>query len=80
MFSPIVSNSIFFIDILIVGIFFLVIGLGMGMIIFYYSTKDYPKKKYKIRVEKMLLLYVDSVILVLLITIILLFYTRGWIL
>ena len=79
IFSSLISNFIFCIDIQIIGGFFLGIGSGMGLIIAYYyrsTSKAYPKKKHKISIERMLELHVFIGLLLLFLTIVLLFYIK----
>jgi len=80
MFSSLIINSFFFIDLLIIGVFFLGIGLGMGIIVAYYYMviKKHSKKKHKIGIERMLVLYVIFGIFLLLLTLVLVFNFKIW--
>lgn len=82
MFSSIIRNSTFGIDVQIIGIFFLEIGYGMGVIIayFFYSNKKHTKKKPKFSLERMLVLHVFLGIVLLFLTLILISYIRFGIL
>ena len=76
MLSSIFSYAFFSIDILVIGIIFLGIDSGMAIIIAYYYKEIKQKNKLKIKLERMLALYMVLGILLLLSTIVLLFYIK----
>ena len=76
MLSSIFSYTFFSNDILVIGIIFLGIGSGMAIIIVYYYKEIKQKKTLKISLERMLSLCMILGILLLLSTIVLLFYIK----